>query len=454
MRQQRRRQTVPKPCGKATTVTSGPIARAFVGLRYRREDLSSVLAPPYDVISPEQQERLHRGDPHNVVRLELGYGDPNTDERYARSAQTLDLWRQQGILGYDDRPCLYPCEHVFKFRGQMRTRVGMVCAVRLKPFEEGVVLPHEGTLKAPREDRRRLMLACKAQISPVFALHDDPAGRIAGLLSEMMADDPIAEAEIDSERHRLWRREQDELTDRYCRSLAQGPLYIADGHHRYETALAVRDELKRAHPNAPADAALNYVLTLLCPGDQPGVVILPTHRLLRFADAKQRAAFEAHLARHFERQPVPCAVGNALEAAHSLIQSLDQGDPTGRFGVYTRADGCALLSVKPEFMPADAGPGGINELGTVLIHRLLIDPAFGPEGLASAVSYVMDEAEAVRRVDEGSAECALFLRPTTVAQVERVAAAGLRMPGKSTYFFPKAPTGLVINDISPDRTIG
>jgi uncharacterized protein (DUF1015 family) len=435
-------------------VTSGPIVRAFAGLRYRREDLSSVLAPPYDVISPEQQERLHRRDPHNVVRLELGYGDAGGDDRYARSAQTLDLWRQEGILGYDDGPCLYPCEHGFKLRGRTQARVGVLCAVRLTPFSEGQVLPHEGTLKAPREDRRRLMLACRAQISPVFALHDDPGGRMAGLLSEMMTDEPVAEAEIDSERHRLWRREHDELTDQYCNALGTGPLYIADGHHRYETALAVRDELKQAHPDVPSDAAFNYVLALLCPAEQPGVVILPTHRLVRFPGDDERAGFARFLARHFDRRPIPCALDNVAEAARSLIDMLDEADATGRFGMYTRSEGCSLLSIRPDFLPSEPGPGGVNELGTVLIHRLLIDPALGGDGLAEGVSYVMDETEAVRRVDEGMAECALFLRPTTVEQVKRVAAAGLRMPGKSTYFYPKAPTGLVINDVSPGRAMG
>jgi hypothetical protein len=168
---------------------------------------------------------------------------------------------------------------------------------------------------------------------------------------------------------------------------------------------------------------------------------LPTHRLVRFPGDDERAGFARFLARHFDRRPIPCALDNVAEAARSLIDMLDEADATGRFGMYTRSEGCSLLSIRPDFLPSEPGPGGVNELGTVLIHRLLIDPALGGDGLAEGVSY-------------GMAECALFLRPTTVEQVKRVAAAGLRMPGKSTYFYPKAPTGLVINDVSPGRAMG
>jgi uncharacterized protein (DUF1015 family) len=316
-----------------------------------------------------------------------------------------------------------------------------------------MVLPHEGTLAAPREDRRRLMLACQAQVSPVFALHDDPDGEIAAVISEMMAQDPVAEAETSGEYHCLWRRRQDELTDRYCELLGQGPLFIADGHHRYETALTVSRELAQTHPQAPPEAAFNHVLALLCPAAQPGVVILPTHRLLRLPNVGQRAHLEALVERHFQRRNVECAGADARDAARALVQSLEHSDGGDLFGMYTARNGCSLLEVKPEYMPRNPGAGGIDELGTVLIHRLLMDPVLGPDGLSACVEYVTSEAEAVQRVDEGRADCALFLRPTTVEQVKRVAGAGLRMPGKSTYFYPKAPTGLVINDISPERII-
>jgi len=430
--------------------------RPFAGLRYRRKDLSEVLAPPYDVITPEEQERLHQRDPHNAARLELGYGatgDTGPDSRYERAARTLDLWREEGVLGYDEEPCLYPYAQDFTLRDETRSRVGVLSAVRLTPFEEGVVLPHEGTLSGPREDRRRLMLACQAQISPVLALHDDRDGQIAALISGMMSGEPVAAAETDGERHRLWRRGRDQATARYCELLGRGPLYIADGHHRYETALTVSRELRQAHPEAGPDAAFNCVLMLLCPSQQPGVVILPTHRVLRLGAGAQWERLTANLQRRFQRQALECPTGRPLDAAQRLVEMLNQTDGATRFGIYTQAQGCSLLLVRPEFMPRQPGPGGIDELGTVLIHRLLIDPVLGSEAPASSVDYVMDEGEALRRVDDGRADCALFLRPTTVEQVKRVAAARLRMPGKSTYFYPKAPTGLVMSDISPGRAI-
>ncbi|UCH34694.1 MAG: DUF1015 domain-containing protein [Armatimonadota bacterium] len=424
-------------------------------MRYQRRDLSDVLAPPYDIIAPDDEQRLLDRDPHNVVRLELGFttaGAADDAGRYSRAAAALQQWRQQGVLADDDAPGLYPCTHTFMLDGESRTRLGVICAVRLTPFEERIVLPHEGTLRAPREDRRRLMLACRAQISPVFALHDDADGRIVEVIAEMMAEQPASEAALGDERHRLWRRRQDRLTDRYCELIAQGPIFIADGHHRYETALAVSRELQRAHPAAPAEAAFNHVLVLLCPAEQPGMMILPTHRVLRLRTSEQRARLDELLARHFETLAVECDA-HPLAAARSLIASLEHADGRARFGIYTKSQGCRLLVAKPESLPNDPGPGGINELGTVLIHRLLIDPILGADGCGEYVDYAMDEAEAVRRVNEGQAECALLLRPTTVEQVKRVASAGLRMPGKSTYFYPKAVTGLVINDTSAERTI-
>jgi len=443
------------------TVTNRPIVRPFVGVRYRQQDLSRVLAPPYDIITCAEQARLHERDGHNVVRLELGYGDADDDNsRYARAAATLRQWLNEGVLAHDDRPCVYPYAQSFPStslragsRGERRTRVGALCAVRLTPFEEGLVLPHEGTLKAPREDRRRLVLACQAQISPVLALHDDPRGEIAGAIAEMMAAPAIATAQTNGEEHRLWRLGGD-AAERYCLALGQGPLYIADGHHRYETALTVSRELRTAHPEAPTNAAFDYVLSLLCPAEQPGVVILPTHRLLHLQDEDERARLASLIDERCQRQTMDCPVGDAIASARALMQSLGRSDGIGRFGMYTKFGGCCLLAAKPQFVPREPGPGGIDHLDTVLVHRLLIGPLFGGNAEGSRVSYVMDEAEAVRRVDEGEAGCALFLRPTTVAQVRRVAAARLRMPGKSTYFYPKAPTGLVIADISPGRTVG
>jgi uncharacterized protein (DUF1015 family) len=432
------------------------IAQPFAGLRYCRDDLSAVLAPPYDIIAPDEQRRLYDRDPHNVVRLEFGLANPDdTDDndRYSRAADTLRQWRQHGILAHDDGPGLYPCAHEFTWRGERRTRLGVICAVRLTPFDAGMVLPHEGTLRAPREDRRRLMLACQAQISPVLALHDDPDGAIADLLQQMMSDEPAARADTNAEHHRLWRQRRSQLIDRYCRLLGQGPLFIADGHHRYETALTVSRELQQACPDSPPDAAFNYVLALLCPASQPGVVILPTHRLLHLRGPDEGEHLQALMRERFERRDIECAVGDAFAAARTLVERLDDADDGAWFGVYSRSSGCQLLVAKPDALPDDAGPGSINRLGTVVIHRLLIDPVLGADALGSRVTYVMDEAEAVRQVDQGRADYALFLRPTTVEQVKRVAGAGLRMPGKSTYFYPKAPTGLVINDIAPERTI-
>jgi len=248
-------------------VTRAPIARPFVGLRYARKDFGGILAPPYDVVSADEQARLYRRDPFNVVRLELGCTAPDDsaeDNRYTRAARTLEQWRHDGVLRYDDGPCLYAYTHDFPLRGETLARVGVFCALRLTPSEQGLVLPHEGTLRGPREDRRLLTLACQAQISPVFILHDDADGRIGAVISEMMAHQPAAEALTNGERHRLRRCPQGELTERYCELVGQGPLFIADGHHRYETALAVSDELKRAHPEASPQEAFNHVLALLC----------------------------------------------------------------------------------------------------------------------------------------------------------------------------------------------
>lgn len=437
-------------------VTPSPVVRPLIGLRYARTDLSGVLAPPYDVIGPEQRERLRERDPHNAVRLELSYtgaADEGGADRYAQAAQTLQAWRRDGVLRYDEGPSLYPHAHEFALRGERLTRVGVLCAVRLTPFEQGAVLPHEGTLRGAREDRRLLMRACRAQMSPVFVLHDDPTGEVAHVIAKMTRGQPVAHAATGDERHRLWRHPADEVAERYCELVGRGPLFIADGHHRYETALAVSRELAPAHPDAPAQAAFNYVLAVLCPAQQPGMVILPTHRLLKLQGREEWERLQALAQLHFIRRRFDHDPADPQGAARALARSLEPPPGGAQFGIYTRAEGYALLSVKSASLPADAGPGGYNQLATVLIHRLLIDAVVGEERIGERVTYITDEAEAVRRVNDGRFDCALFLRPTTVAQMQRAATTGQRMPGKSTYFYPKAPTGLVINDISPHLTI-
>lgn len=421
----------------------------FRGVRYRlpESELGSVIAPPYDVISPEQQAALYQRHPHNIIRIELAREENAAGgDRYGRAAETLRDWLARGVLAQDDSPAFYAYRQTFSLNKRRVTRSGFFAAVALRPFADGVVLPHEGTLAAPKADRLALMRACQADVSPVFAMFGDATGEVREVLSRQSG---LRWRGDGDQEHELTPITDGPSVEALRRGLADQPIFIADGHHRYETALALRDEMRARHPDAPPNAAFNYVLMLLVPVEDEGLVILPTHRVLKGADAGDWAELRPQLKTCFEIGAERMANDDVDAEGERIVARLREGDGPGRFAVYLGGGEIEYLSLR-------RGTIGADERHDVsLLQDAIITPLVGEGGAdLGRIKYVTDQATAMRLVDEGEYGLGLLLRPTTVAQVQEAARAGKRLPGKSTYFYPKVPTGLVISLIGAEVTVG
>jgi uncharacterized protein (DUF1015 family) len=433
--------------------------RPFQGVRYdpERVDLSLVVAPPYDVISPADQRRYYQQDPHNVVRLiagEVRPADTPEDNKYTRAAAFFREWLAQGILRREASPRLYVYRHQFTdpISAESRSRVGLLGVVELEPFGRGV-LPHEQTHARAKADRLSLTRAVIANLSPVFALYEDPRSAVGPLIAPAMATPPLLSITgEDGDQHSVWSIDEDQRFAQLAEVLKGSPLYIADGHHRYETALNFRNYQRQQHPNAPPDAAFNYVLMLVVDVRDPGLTILPTHRVLHDLERFDAGELVRRLsARHR-------LVRRDSRAA--LLAAMQEPTPTHRIGI-------ALAQIPPL-----AGEGRDRGYFTVDIHRpdtadpvsrldvsVLHEEILQRElGLTSAeleqeryLSYSRDVETVLKRVESGAAQAAFLLRPPAVSDVVEVAQAGQVMPQKSTYFYPKPASGIVFNPL--DATI-
>jgi uncharacterized protein (DUF1015 family) len=434
-----------------------PQIRPFRALRYVPEavgDIGAVVAPPYDVIGPEQHARLLARHPNNVVRLDLPTVEPGEepDERYRRAARTLATWRSDGTLHKDPRSAIYVYEQTYRVPGTdvERTQRGFFGRLRLEAFgPDSGILRHERTLEAPREDRYRLLRATGVNTSPVVALYDDPSGTSAAVLATLAAGEPAADVrDDDGVRHRLWIVEAEgPAADRVRAVVAAAgsrPVTIADGHHRYETALRYRDE-RRMSRSCEEDPAFDYLLALLLDATAEPLTILPTHRIVRGLGGEGRAALRAGLESLFDVRPA--SRGELLRE----FEGRTTGGGAGRFGLWTRDGGSILRARRDAFAEeAAAVPDAVAALDAWLLG-VALERAAGldadvVEG-GERVAYTKSVAEALSAVDAGEdgADAAFLLDPTPVGSVEEVARSGEVMPQKSTYFYPKALTGLVIN---------
>ena len=423
-----------------------PDIRPFRALRYDVDtvgDLGAVVAPPYDIISPARRAQLAARDPRNIVAVELPEEQPGDEpqDRYRRSAAALARWRSEGALHKDPKPSWYAYEQLYRVPGsdEERTIHGFFGIVRLEPYGQGGgVLPHERTLDAPREDRYRLLRATGVNVSPVVGLYEDPDGSAGAVLATVTADAPtVALRDDDGVLHRLWVVSGDDPgVTNLTGSAAHGPVVIADGHHRYETALRYRDE-RRMTRSCDEDPPFDWVLMLLLSTAEP-LTILPTHRLVHGLAADVVEALIERARELFAVQPVDQG---------ELAGVVDQ-PRRGRFGLATR-DEAAILDARPEAFEPYLPPGGgaVRRLDVTLAEVALDRLCdIGAEAVAAGrLSYTTDAPGAIAGVADGSADAAFLLPPTSVHDVVEVAGEHGFMPQKSTYFYPKAIAGLVLN---------
>jgi len=425
-------------------------------------DLGRLIAPPYDVIGPELQSQLYARSPYNVVRVDLGMTQPSdgeTDNQYTRAAQQLVAWKESGVLVRDPKPSITFVEETFRGPdARERTRRGFLALVKLRRFEEGVVFPHEFTLSGPKEDRFRLMKATRMSLSPVFLLYDLPGdGITAAWAAAVGAGEPEATVSDESGTiTRVWPTSDPTLLELVGRQLEGHPLIIADGHHRYETALRYRQYRLDAEGGALGDGfdtqACNYALAYFSNMADPSLAIYGTHRLLSGLSSEKVAALPMTLADAFDVEQLSLDA----DAAPALITAYLEAHPAGgAFGL----SGPGLKGVygvrliKPEAVRA-AVPShspAYQSLDVVILHSLIIEKLLGITSEAMAaqkhITYYKDSHEAFSRLSAGEFQAGFFLNPTRFDQIREVALGGERMPQKTTFFYPKLPTGLVFHDL-------
>jgi len=406
-----------------------PDIRPFPGILYRvpPAELGRVLAPPYDVISPAFQRELYARDPRNIVRVVLNR-TPG-EEGYAEAGATFRRWLEEGVLAPDPAPGVYLLEQSFEALGGTHVRHGLIARFRAEDAETRVILPHEQTRKAAREDRYRLLLATRANFSPIFLMFPDPGGRFAAAAGRVAGGRPLLSYTDDGGvAHRLWRVADPETVAALVRPLEAGRAYIADGHHRHATALRYRDE------RGPDGA---WTMGYFTPLEGPGLVVLPYHRILRQGPSLAEA--RRALAPCFRLADAAGAGEAAREAARSRARYAFALAEPGRGALVAEA-----LPAGEALMPGDAPPS-LRALDTYFLHRVVLASLLKvPE---DAVDYVHSQAEAEEAVAQGTCRLAILMRPTPVDQIVAVADASESMPAKSTYFHPKVPSGLVIHPL-------
>lgn len=414
--------------------------RPFRGIRYNPTvvgDLQQVVAPPYDVISPEQQTLLYLRSAYNVVRLDLN----QHADRYTTAAKTLREWLDREVLIEEQEPALYLYVQAFTLKdGSPRQRIGVLAALRLEEFSSGTIRPHERTFEGAKKDRLALLRACQTHLSPIFCLYSRPDWSLTQVLAPVLANPPEVTVHDDQHvSHSLWRVTDQTLIARVVESLAGEPLIIADGHHRYETALRYREERTR-HGQSNGEEPFNYVLAYLTNAQDEGLVILPTHRLLHDVPLPSPHHLRAVLQREFRvtlfSPTEPTAFFTALRAP----------GPKRRIGcAVAGASHYWLLSFDERIVQALPVSEPLRESDVTVLHEVLFQRILGlsPAVQKQKLTYTIEEEEALRMVAERQYQAAFFLNPTTFAQIARVCARGETMPEKSTYFFPKLLTGLV-----------
>lgn len=436
--------------------------RGFRALRYDDDrfagDKKQLVAPPYDVIDEAEQSELYEQHPHNIIRLILNQkqaDDSAENNRYTRARRHMMDWLAEGVLSRDPNPALYPHYQTFEdIAGREHTRRGFLGLVRLQPYDDRVILPHEQTLRGPKADRLKLMKACECNMSPIFLLYDDPEHRVDELLSEHRGEARLdVTTDHDGIRHRTWRVDDGEAVCSVAGELDDKQMLIADGHHRYETALGYRDFRRSVEEGTPEDPPYDYTLAFFANMHDPGLQVFPTHRMIYGvedfgADDIRRQLVDSP---HFRVEELPEGLSDDQD---ELVERLEASGETGPSFVFLQSSWESPLLVRftadtdaPVF--DDETGESVRQLDTAILHEAVLDRMVGIDKEAQKnktnLHYTRDLDEAMGGVDDH--QLVVLMNATGVDEVVDVCKSGGKMPQKSTYFYPKVLSGLAINPV-------
>lgn len=419
--------------------------KAFRALRFDTDKagkIDELVCPPYDIISEEQRQAYLRENENNIIRLEL----PKGENPYENAKATLEKWLNTGILKQDEKDSIYIYEEEFTAYGVKNKFKGCITRVKLEEFSKGIILPHEETLSKAKQDRFELMKATNCNFSQIYSLYMDEKHTIRNALDKLSAGKPEIElTDNDEVTHRLWIISDESEISAICSEFNDKKLYIADGHHRYETALNYRNYCRE---NKIGNGGEDYVMMMLVDMEHEGLVVFPTHRIVRDLDNFDAQKAEKLCEKYFEVEKKP-----SYETMKKDLRTLyDIGKKA--YGFYCGGSGYTLLTLKDSDILEELLPNmlkSVRELDVTALHSLILEKLFGidKENMANQVNltYTKDFNEAIESVKNGRANCAFILNPTRVTEIRDVAAAGGKMPQKSTYFYPKLITGLVMNKL-------
>ncbi len=413
----------------------------FKGVLYNPEkiDAGAVMAPPYDIVTPSLKDVLYKKSPHNVIRIDFGKdkdGDNDDENRYSRALKSLHDWLEQGILINSAKPSFYCYEISYKIKNRLKKTRGFLGAVKIEELGSGKIHPHEMTYSKPKQDRLNILRYCNANTSPIFSLYSSEKKLASSVLEECVKADPFIEADIgDGIIHRLWLISDSNAIETIKNDLSDKDVFIADGHHRYETALAFRKEMKEKGLSKTGDEPFNYVLMFLSNMEDDGLTLLPTHRIVEIdSDINTKET----LRKYFNVQKVNTEEMSDKQTRQKMFEMMQNHEHS--FGMYlTNSDTYYTLSFNSSNFQMDQ-PECLSNLDVIVLHRLMFEKTLHIEHY----EYEMDPDIAVERAITGSFEAVFFLNPTKIQDVREVALARQRMPPKSTYFYPKLLTGMII----------
>jgi uncharacterized protein (DUF1015 family) len=421
------------------------------------KDLDRIITPPYDVISNHEQEAFYSAHPLNIIRLVLGKQYPDdspSNNRYTRAAGTLKQWLQEGVLTRDEQPGFIVYQMEFSEPDGGRGSIdGIVALVKVDDYGKGKVLPHEKTYKGPKQDQLSLLRSCRASFTPIHALFSDDHNVVGLEYSRLMEQPPEQEAtDTNGSVHRTWSIRDEGSISKIREVLAEKSLFIADGHHRYETALAFRNE-ERASGRAQAGGPHEYVMMYITSLSHPGLMILPAHRLIKGLTDLDPGQIETILEPYFHMEELGFSTANRDEVSNTLVQRIrSYSNVGGKFGMVVQGEDCfRLLRLKDyhavdRLMDADI-PSSLRGLDVTILREIILGHALGldKENVEGQIEYTPLVSEALNRVLKGEIQVSFILNPTRVDQMRAAAELGHKLPHKSTYFYPKISSGLVLN---------